>query len=580
METSQKKRRILPTQIILLPWLANYRLTFLSADLMAGMTLAAFTLPQTMAYATLAGLPCEAGLYAAISASVAYFIFGTSRQLTVGPNSALSVLVASGLAALSINDPMHYAAMAAMTAILVAALCFICCFLRLGFLVHFLSEPVLTGFSAGAALFIGMTQLNKLFGIHGSEGEFFERLFFILSHMGDIHFPSLILGTASIVFLFVGHRHFSRLPISLFVVAASILIMSTTGLAGKGVAIVGKIPQGLPELSFPSLSLHSIERLLALAIAVLLLSYIEGISSAQTFVKKHAYEINADQELFALGSANVFSGLFQGYPVGGSLSRSAVNERSGAKTQLAAAFSAILLVFVLLFFTEAFTNLPQTVLAAVVIVAVRGLFNLTELKRLYRIKRAEFWNAVLALVGVLIFGLLKGVLIGAVISILILVRNVVFAKVVPVGRIRGTDYYVDMSRNTELEVLPGVEIYALTARVFYANCHTVKKQILELVEEKSPLPGLVILNLPATVEIDLMAADMLGELYRELIEKGVHLRIASSTWPVRDILKKIGYEDIYGGVDHPQSVTDILETWKSLQKNQRSSDIYTGNQLI
>jgi len=489
--------------------------------------------------------------------------------MTVGPASALSVLLASGLAAFSINDPMHYAAMAAMTAILVAALCFICWFLHLGFLVHFLSEPVLTGFSAGAALFIGTTQLNKLFGIPGSEGEFFERIFFILSHMGDIHLPSLILGAASIVFLFAGHKYFPRLPISLFVVATAILVMSYSGLAGRGVAIVGKIPQGLPELSMPSLSLHAVESLLPLAIAVFLLSYIEGISSAQTFAKKHAYEINADQELFALGAANVFSGLFQGFPVGGSLSRSAVNDRSGAKTQLAAAFCAFLLVLILLFFTEVFTSLPQTVLAAVVIVAVKGLFNLTELERLYRIKRAEFWNAMVALVGVLIFGLLKGVLIGAVISILILVKNVVFVKIIPVGRIRGTDYFVDMSRYSELEALPGVEIYALNARVFYANCHAVKKQILDLVEDKSPLPALVILNLPATVEIDIMAADMLGELYKELMEKGVHLRIASSTWPVRDILKKIGHEDIYGDADHPQSVTDILDTWKSGQINDQ-----------
>jgi sulfate permease, SulP family len=563
MDLSQKKRRILPTPILSLRWLANYRFAFLSSDLMAGMTLAAFTLPQTMAYAGLAGLPCEAGLYAAISASIAYLFFGTSRQMTVGPASALSVLVASGFAAFSISDPVHYAAMAAMTAILVAAICFICWFLRLGFLVHFLSEPVLTGFSAGAALFIGMTQLNKLFGIHGSEGEFFERLIFILGHIGDIHLPSLILGVSSIVFLITGPKYFPKLPISLIVVATAILIMSYTGIADQGIAIVGKIPKGLPDLSFPPLSLHSIQSLLPLAIAVFLLSYIEGISSARTFAKKYAYEINAGQELFALGAANVFSGLFQGYPVGGSLSRSAVNDRSGAKTQLAAAFSAILLVLVLLFFTEAFTRLPETVLAAIVLVAVKGLFNLTELIRLYRIKRAEFWNAMAALVGVLLFGLLEGVLIGAVISILILVRNVVFAKVIPVGRVRGTDYFVDMSRYSDLEVLPGVAIYALNARVFYANCHTVKMQILELVEEKAPLPDLVILNMPATVEIDLMAADMLGDLSKEFKEKNIHFRIASSTWPVRDILKKIGHEDIYGGVEHPQSVMDILTTWKS-----------------
>jgi len=558
MKTHPQKHRLLPTKLASLSWLTSYKLSCFSADLLAGMTLAAFTLPEAMAYAGLAGLRPQAGLYAGILGSLAYFISGTSRQLTVGPTSALSILLASGLASLAVHDPGQYAAMAAMTAILVAALCFAAWLLRLGFIVHFVSEPVLTGFSAGAAMYIAMTQLNKLFGIHGSHGEFFERLFYFCSHLAEIHPPSLTLGIIAIVCLFAGHKFFPRLPNSLFVVGSSILVMTYTAIGKQGIKIVGAIPQGLPAFSPPTASLDLIRNLLPLALAVFLLSYIEGSSMARTFSKRHGYEINADQELFALGTANVFSGLFQGYPVGGSLSRSAVNDRSGAKTQLAAAISSVLLVLVLLFFTGVFTNLPESVLAAVVIVAVKGLFNGSELKRLYHIHRIEFWNAMVALWGVLFLGLLRGVLIGAVVSMVIIVRHVVFARVVPLGAIRGTDHFMDISRYPEAEEIPGVAVYGLSTRIFYANCQSIKKQILGSVEAKTPQPGLVIANISATVEIDLMAAEMLADLYKELLEKRIDFRVASASWPVRNLLKKMGHEAIYGRIDQPLSVTDIL----------------------
>jgi sulfate permease, SulP family len=558
MNTHPEKHSILPTQFTSLNWLTRYNLSFLSADLLAGITLAAFTLPEAMAYAGLAGLGPQAGLYAGILGSLAYFISGTSRQLTVGPTSALSILLASGLASLAVHDPGRYAALAAMTAILVAALCLVAWVLRLGFIVHFVSEPVLTGFSAGASLYIGMTQLNKLFGIHGAHGEFFERLFYFCAHWGETDFLSLMLGMAAVACLYAGHKYLPRLPISLFVVGASILVMTYTDMGRQGVKVVGAIPQGFPAFSLPSLSLDWVRNLVPLALAVFLLSYIEGSSMARTFSKKHGYEINPDQELLALGTANLASGIFQGYPVGGSLSRSAVNDRSGAKTQLAAAISSILLAFILLFFTRLFTNLPETVLAAVVIVAVKGLFNVGELKRLYHIHRIEFWNAMVALWGVLFFGLLKGVLIGAVVSIVIIVRHVVFARVVPLGKIRGTDHFMDLSRYPEAEKVPGVALYGLSTRIFFANCQSIKKQILAYLAEQSPRPTLVVANISATVEIDLMAAEMLTDLYKELREKKIDFRVALASWPVRDLLKKMGCEAVYGGIDQPLSVTDLL----------------------
>lgn len=564
-------KRISTAPVFSLEWLTRYKISMLPADLLAGMTLGAFTLPEAMAYAGLAGLPLEAGLYAGIFASISYFILGTSRHLTVGPTSALSILLASGLASFGLTDPAQYASMAAITAILVAAICFICWFLHLGFLVHFVSEPVLTGFSAGAALYIGMTQLNKLFGIHGGHGEFFERLFYLFNQLGDMHWPSLMLGISTIIFLAVGHKYIPKLPVALLVVSASILITSYTGLGHKGIKVVGQIPQGLPGLSLPPVSLQTIRSLMPLTLAVFLLSYIEGISMARTFSKKHGYEINADQELLALGAANLSSGLFQGYPVGGSLSRSAVNDRAGAQTQLSAAFSAVLLMGVLILFTNLFKNLPEAVLAAVVIVAVKGLFNLKELKRLYQIHRIDFWNAIVALVGVLIFGLLKGVLIGSVVSIIIIIRHVVFAKIIPLGRVKGTDHFVDISRYPEAEVIPGVEIYSPISRLFYANCETIKKQIFGSVQKKAPLPELVIVNLSATTEADLMVVDMFAELYNELQERGVRFRVANASWPVRDLLKKVGHEAIYCGVDQPLSIPEILS------KCQISDSYFMGN---
>jgi sulfate permease, SulP family len=558
MNTHPEKHPLLPTKLTSLHWLRSYNLSFLSADLLAGMTLAAFTLPEAMAYAGLAGLGPQAGLYAGILGSLAYFLTGTSRQLTVGPTSALSILLASGLASLAVHDPSHYAVLAAITALLVATVCFIAWLLRLGFIVHFVSEPVLVGFSAGASLYIGMTQLNKLFGIHGGHGEFFERLIYFFSHLGAIHFPSLLLGLVAIACLYTGHKYLPRLPVSLFVVGSSILAMTCTEVGNQGIKIVGAIPQGFPALSLPSSSLNEIRNLVPLALAVFLLSYIEGSSMARTFSKKHGYEIDPDQELFALGTANLFSGFFQGFPVGGSLSRSAVNDRSGARTQLAGAVCSLLLILVLLFFTGLFTSLPETVLAAVVIVAVKGLFNVGELKRLYHIRRVEFWNALVALWGVLFFGLLKGVLIGAVVSIVIIVRHVVFARIVPLGKVRGTDHFMDRTRYPDAEEIPGAAVYGLSTRIFYANCQSIKKQILCAVEAKTPLPRLVVANISATVEIDLMAAEMLTDLHKELKEKEIDFRVAFAGWPVRHLLKKMGYEALYGGIDQPLSVTDLL----------------------
>ena len=343
-----------------------------------------------MAYAGLAGLPPQAGMYAALIAPIAYLIFGTSRQLSVGPTSALSIMVASGLSIFAFADPAQYAAAAAMTAILVAVICFIAWLLRLGFLVNFISEAVLVGFSSGAALYIASTQLGKLFGIHGSSGEFFERIRYILEHLNETSVPTLLLGLAGIVILFVMEEKLPRWPAALIVVLASIVLMSVTNLAARGVAITGEIPSGLPTPQLPALfDLNMVRLLLPLAFSVFMLAYVEGMSMARSFADKHHYKIDADQELLALGMSNLGVGVFQGFPIGGSMSRSAVADKSGAQSPLAGGVAALSIAVVLLFLTGLFTNLPETILAAVVIVAVKGLFKSKALKHLYHVNRSR-----------------------------------------------------------------------------------------------------------------------------------------------------------------------------------------------
>ena len=558
-QVRHKPKRTWSSMVPIGRWIRQYDRAWLRPDVIAGVTLAAFTIPEAMAYAGLAGLPPQAGLYAALIAPIAYLIFGTSRQLSLGPTSALSIMVASGLAVFTFADPAQYAAAAAMTAMLVAIICFGAWLLRLGFLVNFISEAVLVGFSSGAALYIASTQLGKLFGIHGSSGEFFERIAYLLQHLNETNIPTLLLGLAGIVILLLMEEKLPRWPAALIVVLASIVLMSVTDLAARGVAITGAIPSGLPTPQIPKLfDLNMVRLLLPLAFSVFMLAYVEGMSMARSFADKHHYKIDADQELLSLGMSNLTVGVFQGFPIGGSMSRSAVADKSGAQSPLTGGVAALSIAVVLLFLTGLFTNLPETILAAVVIVAVKGLFKTKALKHLYRVNRVEFWIALVVLFGVLLFGMLEGVLIGVIASLLLLAYRAALPHTAVLGRIPGTTQFSDLERNPGNEQIPGVLVYRLDATLFYANAPVIREQLTHLVTALEPRPKLVVLDLASSPTIDLSVVDMLRDLHAELQANGSTLKLAEVSGPVRDLLKADGLAEIFGLSDDRQSVQQVI----------------------
>jgi MFS superfamily sulfate permease-like transporter len=361
----------------------------------------------------------------------------------------------------------------------------------------------------------------------------------------------------------VGERLARRLPWSLIVVIASIVLMSVTALADRGVKIVGDIPSGLPAPVLPAVSVADLGALFPAALAVFLLSYVEGMGAIETFAKKHKYRADANQELLALGVANAASGLFQAFPVGGSMSRSAVNDGSRAKTPLSGLGTGVLVGAVALFLTGLFTNLPEAILGAVVIVAVRGLFNVPALRRLYDASRREFLIAMVAFGGVLIFGMLQGVLIGAAASLLMLIWRASRPHTMLLGRVPGSNSFSDLKRHPENEVLPDVLVYRVDGAIFYANDTQVRDDLEAVVDAQESPPKLVVFDLSASPTLDLAAADMLGELHESLAGRGIDLRLADVDGPARDLLRRAGQEDRFGTLGPGQTIANVAEQWRA-----------------
>jgi sulfate permease, SulP family len=549
-----------------LTWIRTYdRSNWLRPDVLAGVTVAAFSIPESMAYAGLAGLSPENGLYASMLALLVYVFFGTSRHMSVGTTSALAIMVAGTLGGLALTDADQYLAAAQLTAIFAGAITIVAGILRLGFVVNFISESVLTGFSAGAALFIASSQLSKLFGIEGVQGNFFERVWNVIKNLDETSGWTLALGLASIALLLIFERLWPRLPTSLFVVVLVIALMYVTDLEEKGVKVAGNIPAGLPSPRIPSVPPDVVPAVAGLAFGCFLLSYVEGISVARTFAAKHKESVDANQELFANGAINVGAGLFRGIPVGGSMSRSAVNESSGAKSPLAGGFAAILLAVVLLVLTAPFEKLPETKLAAIVLVAIRSLVNIPAIERLWRLSRTEFLSAALTFGGVLVFDLLTGVLIGAAFSILAMIARISKPHIATLGRVAGSDQFADVARHPENEQIPGVRIIRIDDDIFYANTDAVKSALVSSVDEAEPPISLVVLDLASTPFLDLAGIDMLSDVSDELKEKGAELWVAGATGDVRDALRKAGAGDKLGPLGQRQSVEEIVEEWQARQ---------------
>ena len=562
--SSSSRPRLLQTSVLpILQWLPTYQKNWFRFDLIAGLTLAAYAIPVALAYSSLAGLPSQVGLYCYMLGAIAYALLGTSKQLATGPTSAISILVGVSLASLVPNDPPRYLAMASLTAVLVAGICLLAWIFKISQVVNFISEPILTGFKAGAALQIASTQLPKLFGVKAGGHNFFERIWDLLHHLGEIHFPTFFVGAVSLVLLLFGDRFFPKLPTSLIVVIGAIALMTITHLSDQGVKVVGEIPQGFPIFGLPELSFTDLNTLLPLALACFLLSYIEGISTARSFAIKHGYSINAEQELLAIGAANLAAGLGQGFPIAGGLSQSAVNEKAGAKTPLAIVVTACIIALVLLFFTGLFRNLPDAILAAIVLVAVKGLINIAELKHLQKVSRLEFRIALLALVGVLLFGVLKGILLAAIASILLLIRGVAHPTTAILGRVEGTDQFSDAERHPENETIPGVLIYRVNGPILYFNVENIQQDLFQrLRQQESPI-RCIVFDLSSSPGVDTPGARCFSNLHQQLTTQNIALRLVNYSGRVRDRLRAEGLESKFGSFDRTSTIPSILAEFMS-----------------
>ncbi|MBJ6727241.1 SulP family inorganic anion transporter [Geomesophilobacter sediminis] len=551
--------RLLP----IVGWLPEYRTPRLSHDLFAGVTLAAYAVPVALAYSVLAGVNPQIGLYCYIASGLVYALFATSRHLAIGPTAAISVMVASVVGGMAGNDPALYASMTAVTAVMVAVICLLAWALRLNSFVNFISETILIGFKAGAALSIAVTQLPKLFGLPGGGENFFRRIEVLTEQLPATNPVTLGVGAASLAILLVAERYFPRRPFALAVVAVSTLAVSLFGLTGAGVQVVGSIPAGLPPFHLPRVGLEHLEGLSKLAFACFLLSYVESIAAARTFAAKHGYAVDSRQELLGLGAANLIAGLGQGYPVAGGLSQSAVNEGAGARTPLSLFFASITLILVLFWVAGLLTNLPQAVLAAIVLAAISRFVSIADFRRLWRISRTEFNIAVVAFFSVLCFGILNGVLVSAIASILFLLRLMSRPHVAVLGRIPGSSRFSDVQRHPDNELVPGLFLFRVEAPLLYFNVENIDRKVIDMVHSQTIPVQLVVCDLSNSPYIDAAGARMLAQLEEKLSREGVRFRVAEAHAEVRDILRVTGVDRTIGGVNRHISLANLVDDFQS-----------------
>jgi high affinity sulfate transporter 1 len=546
-ERPSLKHRFLP----ILNWLPGYERAWLRGDILAGLTVLALLIPEGMAYAEIAGMPPQTAFYAAPIGLLLYAIFGTSQQLVVAVSAVIATMSAAAIAPLAAAGSPEYAALTAGLAVLAGLIAVLAGFFKLGRIANFFSESVLAGFVTGLALTVAIKQVPKLLGFEGGSGNFWERLAHLLTHLDETHLLTMAVGLVSLLLLFSMERYFPKLPAALIVMLLGIFFSSLFALELKGVHVVGQIPAGLAPPKLPGLLPEQWLLLLPGAFGIALVNFAEAYGPARSFAGKHGYEIDANQELVGLGAANLGAGLFQGFSIGSSLSKSAANDRAGAKTPVALIVCALLTVIVALFFTPFFAPLPEAVLGAVVIVAIAGMVKVKAIQRLYRLNRTDFTLAIVAMLGVLTFEALEGLLIAVILSLLILVWRASQSKLSILGREPGRILFSDSRRHPENHMLPGLLILRPDEGLFFANADALRNDILGLVDTAHDPVKVVLLDLEMSNELDVPSVDMLAELKVELGKRNAELWFSRLHGPVRDaldqsgILQQIGLQNIY-----------------------------------
>ena len=509
--------------------------------MLAGITVAVLLIPQGMAYALIAGLPPIYGLYAALTPQIVYAVLGTSRQLAVGPVAMDSLLVAAGLGALSLVSPSQYIQLAIALALIMGGIQFLLGLFRMGFIVSFLSKPVISGFTSAAAIIIGLSQLKHLLGVplaQSNKLHIFIRS--ILESETVVHLPTLLIGVASIILITTIKRWNSKIPSALIAVIIGILWVYFGQQDKAGVAVVGNIPSGMPSFILPDLDWETVKTLLPIALTIALVAYMEAISVAKAVEEKHKnYEVNPNQELIALGASNIIGSLFQSYPTTGGFSRTAVNDQAGAKTGVAALTSALVVAVILTFFTHWFYFLPKAVLGAIIIVAVVNLLDFNYAARLYKSRKDEFLVLLLTFLLTLFVGITQGILFGILFSLLLLVYRTSKPHHAFLGRIGTTNYFKNVERfPDEVVIREDLIILRFDAQLFFGNIQYFKKLVFDAVEKnKEKVKGFVI-NARAINYIDSTATEQLIDIVKKLQQNGIRVMVVGAIGPARDLIIK------------------------------------------
>jgi SulP family sulfate permease len=522
-----------------LAWLSGYRREWLVGDLLAGVSVCLVMIPSVIAYAGLMGLAPEHGLYAALVPLVIYALFGSSRQVIVGPDIAISLLIASTIGPLAAGDAGKAAALAALIALLSGVLLLLGARANLGAVADFLSKPVLVGYMTGAALILINSQLGKLFGVRLQHSEYFPALAELVSRLGEVHGPTVLLGAGLLALLLALHRFAPKAPAAVVACVVAMAVSAALGLEARGVKVVGRIPQGLPGIAFPEVSWQEVQTLLPAAIGIALLTYTEGILLARAFGAKNGYGVSANQELTALGLADVAAGLFQGFSITGSQARTTLNDAAGGKSQLASVVAAVALALFLLFLTPAMAHLPEVALAAILIYAGLGLIEFGVMGRIYRFYPRSAIVAGLTTLCVLAAGVVPGILFGVALSLLGLIQRISHPPDAVLTQVPGHGFH-DLGDTTAHQTLPGLIAYRFYAPLLFSNVGHFVQRVRELIASSPSPVRWLLLDAQAITDIDVTAVDALHTLNEELRRQGIGLKIAHANPPLRRLLQRTG----------------------------------------
>ncbi len=542
---------LLKKHIPILSWLPSYKKAALSGDLSAGLTVGVMLIPQGIAYAMIAGLPPIYGLYTAMTPQVIYAIFGTSRQLSVGPTAMDSLIVAAGITSIATFGAAgteNYIAAAIMLAFLMGLMQLAFGIFKLGFLVNFLSKPVISGFTSAAAIIIGLNQLKHIFGIEIPRSNQAHSLLYDTGiAINSTNLITLCLGIGTILIIIFLKKYLKKIPAALTVVIISILIVSFFHLDLYGVNIIGAIPTGLPSPSIPDFSQNYFKDLLPLALTLSLIAFMEAISQAKAIEDKHNdYKVDANQELIALGLSNIVGSIFKSYPSTGGFSRTAVNDQSGAKTGMSFIIAAGVVALTLLFLTPLFYYLPKAVLGGIIIFAVAGLIDLKYPLKLWKYKKDDLIMLLVTFAVTLTIGIKEGIIVGVILSLGFLIFRSTRPHIAECARIEGTDYFKNMERFENAKGRKDVLILRFDGQLYFANTNYFKDQLNDMIAKKGPTLKLVILNAEAINHLDSSAVHMLDTTIKELCKKEIYFAIAGAIGPVRDIIFNSGLSETIG----------------------------------